>query len=153
MACCSRVVAKPAKPVVVWWSYRQDLGLRLGIKTWIPGSDFRARCLRQIVSPQVKFFFIGKSRFDLPFLTSGSVLRRRFSSGQIMTAMASLSGLQKLNMETRAVHPYLLTGRVSVEMVQKSAKVGASVMASDSAPVANRKPKRRFRQRGPHAIC
>src|ERR1700730_8766068 len=84
---------------------------RLGIKTCIPGPDFRARCLRQIVSPQLKFFFIGKSRFDLSFLAAGSALRRRFFSGQIMAAMASLSGLQKLNMETRAVHPYLLTSR------------------------------------------
>src|SRR5216683_12094 len=149
-----QVVAKPAKPVVVWWSCRQDLGSRLGIKTWVPGSDFRARCLRQIVSPQLKFFFIGKSRFDLPFLASGSALRRRFSSGQIMTGMASLSGLQKLNMETHAVHPYFARQPgVSVEMVQKSAKVGASVMASDPAPVANCKPKRRFQWRGPHAIC
>jgi FdhD protein len=102
---------------------------------------------------------------------------RRFSSGQIMAAMASLSGLQKLNMETRAVHAaalwqpahgivalredvgrhnaldklvgastrasvsavdgaILLTSRISVEMVQKSATVGASVMVSVSAPTA-----------------
>jgi FdhD protein len=102
---------------------------------------------------------------------------RRFSSGQIMAAMAGLSGLQKLNMETRAVHAaalwepmhgivalredvgrhnaldklvgaatrafvpasegaILLTSRVSVEMVQKSATSGASVMVSVSAPTA-----------------
>jgi FdhD protein len=102
---------------------------------------------------------------------------RRFSAGQIMTAMASLSELQKLNIETRAVHAaalwepasgivalredvgrhnaldklvgasrrtavpagdaaILLTSRVSVEMVQKSATVGASVMVSVSAPTA-----------------
>jgi FdhD protein len=98
---------------------------------------------------------------------------RRFSAGQIMTAMASLSELQKLNIETRVVHAaalwepasgivalredvgrhnaldklagasrpagdaaILLTSRVSVEMVQKSATVGASVMVSVSAPTA-----------------
>jgi FdhD protein len=102
---------------------------------------------------------------------------RRFSSGQIMTAMAGLSGLQKLNIETRAVHAaalwepsrgivalredvgrhnaldklvgaarraavaagdgaILLTSRVSVEMVQKSASCGASLMVSVSAPTA-----------------
>ncbi|MEA2794284.1 MAG: FdhD protein [Bradyrhizobium sp.] len=102
---------------------------------------------------------------------------KRFSSAQIMAAMASLSGFQKLNMETRAVHAaalwepargivalredvgrhnaldklvgastrasvparegaILLTSRVSVEMVQKSATVGASVMVSVSAPTA-----------------
>jgi hypothetical protein len=59
------LVELPARLEIKTWD--QDLGLRLGIKTWIPGSDFRARCLRQIVSPQLKFFFIGKSRIDLPF--------------------------------------------------------------------------------------
>jgi FdhD protein len=103
---------------------------------------------------------------------------RRFSSGQIMEAMAGLSGLQKLNRETRAVHAaalwlpasgivalredvgrhnaldklvgasarsavladrgaILLTSRVSVEMVQKSAMAGAAVMVSVSAPTAS----------------
>jgi FdhD protein len=102
---------------------------------------------------------------------------RRFTSEQIMTAMQSLPLLQKLNMETRAVHAaafwnfksgivalredvgrhnaldklsgalargfvvadegvVLLTSRVSVEMVQKSAAIGASVMVSVSAPTA-----------------
>jgi len=130
-----------------------ELPARLGIKIWIPGSDFRARCFRQIVFPQLKFFFIGKSRFDLPFLASGSALRRRFSSGQIMTAMASLFGTSEAEHGDACRTPSLPHQPVSVEMVQKSAKVGASVMASDSALVANRKPKRRFQQRGPHAIC
>ncbi len=103
---------------------------------------------------------------------------RRFSSLQIMAAMASLSGHQKLNIETRAVHAaalwepargiialredvgrhnaldklvgastraavpageaaILLTSRVSVEMVQKSATAGASVLVSVSAPTAS----------------
>jgi FdhD protein len=102
---------------------------------------------------------------------------RQFSSDQIMTAMRSISSLQKLNIETRAVHAaafwgvgkgfvalredvgrhnaldklsgallrasivtgegiILLTSRVSVEMVQKSAAIGATVMVSVSAPTA-----------------
>jgi FdhD protein len=102
---------------------------------------------------------------------------RQFSSDQIMTAMRSISSLQKLNNETRAVHAaafwevgkgfvalredvgrhnaldklsgallrasivtgegiILLTSRVSVEMVQKSAAIGATVMVSVSAPTA-----------------
>ena len=101
----------------------------------------------------------------------------RFSSDQIMVAMKNLPMLQKLNIETRAVHAaafwngtsgivalredvgrhnaldklagalarasvvasegiILLTSRVSVEMVQKSAAIGAAVMVSVSAPTA-----------------
>jgi FdhD protein len=102
---------------------------------------------------------------------------RRFSSEQIMAAMRKVPLLQKLNIETRAVHAaafwdvtsgiialredvgrhnaldklagalarasivanegiILLTSRVSVEMVQKSAAIGAPVMVSVSAPTA-----------------
>lgn len=104
-------------------------------------------------------------------------LGRSFSPAQIMDAMQSIYPLQKLNIETRAVHAaafwapeqgvvalredvgrhnaldklagslarnsakaedgmVLLTSRVSVEMVQKTAAIGASVMVSVSAPTA-----------------
>ena len=102
---------------------------------------------------------------------------RKFTAGQIMTAMRSIAPLQKLNIETHAVHAaafwqssrgivalredvgrhnaldklagalsrngvagndgiVVLTSRVSVEMVQKTSVIGASVIVSVSAPTA-----------------
>jgi FdhD protein len=99
----------------------------------------------------------------------------RFSSDQIMTAMRSIPALQKVNIETHAVHAaafwtpedgivalredvgrhnaldklagvlacrnartdngmVMLTSRVSIELVQKTAAIGASLLVAISAP-------------------
>src|SRR5216683_4986705 len=148
MTCCSRVVAKPAKPVVVWWSCRQDLGLRLGFRVRI--SELVAS--GKSYSHSLNSFLLEKADLICHFVPSGSALRRRFLRPDY-DRHGEPFGTSEAEHGDAWRTPALAHQPVSVEMVQKSAKVGASVMASNSAPIANRKPKRRFQQRGPHAIC
>jgi FdhD protein len=156
---------------------RLDDGVEL--RMWLnrPKADRLQQCRRHIAGPTgcglCGIDSIAEAMRPAAVVGSG----RQFSSEQIMAAMRSVSSLQKLNIETRAVHAaafwdstsgivalredvgrhnaldklsgalarasivasegiILLTSRVSVEMVQKSAAIGAPVMVSVSAPTA-----------------
>lgn len=155
-----------------------DLDDGIELRMWVePERIERIRARRRGAGPagagQGGVESIAEALRPAPFVANG----RSFSAYEIMDAMRRAALLQKINMETRAMHAaafwtptrgivalredvgrhnaldklagvlasnavngsrgvVLLTSRVSIEMVQKTAAIGASMMVSVSAPTA-----------------